>query len=104
MTASLYVILGLAIAGALYLLWRFHVGDSSYDFADLLLDHTTGKASLDKHILAAMAVLAAWVVVIRTWQGKDVDTLLLGVLAVFVVQRGATKLIDTMGTKQGGTP
>lgn len=84
----------------LLLLARWHADKKNpYDVRDLLLDHTTRKAGLDKHILLWFAGLSGWVVVTWTLEGKNVETLLLGVLGVFIVQRAASKAIDSFSSK-----
>ncbi len=93
----------LVVGGALLLLMllRWHLDSRNrYDVRDLLLDHGSGRASIDKHILLAMAVLSIWVVVVRTLAGKDVETLLLGVMGILIVQRSATAAIDKFGGKR----
>lgn len=92
----------LVMAGMLFLLMlaRWHADKKNpYDVRDLLLDHTTGKAGLDKHILLWFAGLSGWVVVTWTLDGKNVETLLLGVLGIFIVQRTASKAIDSFSSK-----
>lgn len=88
----------LLIAGLLFimLLARWHADKRNpYDVRDLLMDQTTRKAALDKHIMLWFAALSGWVVVSRQLDGKEVETLLLGVLAVFIVNRAANKALDT---------
>jgi hypothetical protein len=91
-TNAVLVISGLLV---LFLLGRWHADKKNpYDVRDLLMDQTTRKAALDKHILLWFAGLSGWVVVTWTLDGKNVETLLLGVLAVFIVNRAATKAVD----------
>lgn len=88
----------LLIAGLLFVLVlaRWHADKHNpYDVRDLLMDQKTRKAALDKHILIWFAGLSGWVVVTWTLEGKNVETLLLGVLAVFIVNRAANKALDT---------
>jgi hypothetical protein len=81
-------------------LFRWHLDrDNRYDLRDLLLDTVTNRASLDKHILVGFAALSGWVVVVRQLAGKEVETLLLGVLGVFVVQRAAGAAINAYSTR-----
>lgn len=87
-------------AWAAVVLIRWHLDRSNrYDLRDLLLDTVTNKASLDKHIIVAFAALSGWVVVVRQLAGKEVETLLLGVLGVFVVQRAAGAAINAYSTR-----
>ena len=82
----------IAFAGyAAFVLHALHRADNAFDLRDLLLDHRTGRASVDNFVLLIMAAMSAWVVVDRSNQGKDVETLLLGVLGIFVVAREAKR-------------
>lgn len=99
----------LIIAGLLFvlLLARWHADKRNpYDLRDMLVDQTTRKAALDKHILLWFAGLSGWVVITWTLEGKNVETLLLGVLAVFIVNRAANKAVDAyVATRpEGGDP
>lgn len=70
-------------------IWRIQADQTQpYDIVDIFIDPNTGKASLDKHILLLMALLSAWTVVVLVLKGMAVETLLIGVLGVFVLQRG----------------
>ncbi len=92
----------LVICGALaaVVLFRWHLDrHNRYDLRDLLLDTVTHRASLDKHILIGFAALSGWVVVVRQLAGQEVETLLLGVLAVFVAQRAAGAAINAYSTR-----
>lgn len=81
------------------LIWRVQKDpEQPYDIVDILLDPVTRKASLDKHVLLLMTMLSAWVVVVLTLKDKPVETLLLGVLGIFVLQRGVR---DTMAMIRG---
>ena len=65
---------------------------NTYWAGDLLLNAVSGKADLDKHVLIGMALVSLWVIVVKTmglYKGEDVSTLLLGVLGIFVIKRGA---------------
>jgi hypothetical protein len=98
-----WINIGLATAiGCLLILlawWHLRKGNH-YDVRDLLLDHASNRAALDKHILLMMALLASWVVIDRELDGKDTETILLGVLGIFVLQRSATQAMTTFGPKQ----
>ena len=75
-------------AWALVVLTRWHLDTKNqFDLRDLLADHNSNRASLDKLILAAFAALSIWVVVSWTIDGKNVETLLLGTLGIFVAKR-----------------
>jgi hypothetical protein len=87
----------------LYLVRRINSDKShSYDIADILIDTVTGKASLDKHVLLLMALLSAWAVVVLVVKGQPVETLLLGVLGIFVLQRGVHDGITAFKGKTNG--
>lgn len=82
------------IMGAV-LLWRVQKNqDNEYDVTDILLDPNTRKASLDKHVLLLMALVSAWSIIVLLLRDKPIETLLLGVLGVFVVQRGVRDGIE----------
>jgi hypothetical protein len=79
---------------ALMFIWMLYRMDrkrgNTYSFIDTLLDKKTGKADLYSHILWIMALMAIWVCIDRSNDGKDVDTLVLGVLGIFVTGRAVT--------------
>jgi hypothetical protein len=80
---------------ALIGLVRFHrAQDNRYDLWDLVMER--GRADLNKHIIAAFAVLSIWVIVFLVQKGKDVETLLLGVLGIFVANRAITSVTNTI--------
>ena len=84
----------LLIAFALYaafVLHALHRDDNNFDLRDLLLDHRTGRASVDNFVLLLMAGLAAWTVVDQANRDRNPETLLLGVLGIFVVAREAKR-------------
>jgi hypothetical protein len=97
------IVLVISALLVILLLARWHADKRNpYDVRDLLMDHTTGKAGIDKHILLWFAGLSGWVVVSRQLAGKDVETLLLGVLGIFILQRAASKAMDTFGPRPDG--
>jgi len=92
------LVVGFAVL--LFVLWRWnHDTRNPYSVRDLLIDPGTGKASLDKHIVLGFAMLSGWVVVSRQLAGKEVETLLLGVLGIFILQRAASKAMDTFAPR-----
>lgn len=94
------VTLAIGVLICAVMIWRLNRSDENqYFFRDLLLDTVTNRASLDKHILLFFACLAAWYVMVRTLDGKDADAALLGVLGIFVVQRGAGAAINAFSKK-----
>ena len=89
---------------AAFVLHALHRADNAFDLRDLLLDHRTGRASVDNFVLLLMAAMSAWVVVDRSNQGKDVETLLLGVLGIFVVAREAKRFTASRTPPPVDTP
>jgi predicted histidine transporter YuiF (NhaC family) len=96
--AAITLAIGLVIG--IFLVWKLNRDvNNPYYLRDLLLDTVTNRASLDKHILLFFALLAAWYVMVRTLDGKEVESALLGVLGIFVVQRGASAAINAYSRK-----
>jgi len=86
----------IAFAGyAAFVLHALHHADNAFDLRDLLLDHRTGRASVDNFVLLLMAGLAAWTVVDQANRDRNPETLLLGVLGIFVVAREAKRVISS---------
>lgn len=89
------IVLAVAVSVALIMLYRMHRDRSSkFDALDLIMDHNNNRASLDKLILLGFALLSSWVIVVLLDKGKDVETILLGVLSVFILKRTADKAMD----------
>lgn len=77
-----------------WMMYRFNRNrNNRYNVVDILIG-PSGKASLTNHILLAMAGMSIWVIVDRSNDGKDVDTLLLGVLSIFVLGKTATAVTE----------
>ena len=96
--AAITLAIGLVIC--IVAIWKLNRDQSSpYYFRDLLLDTVSNRASLDKHILLFFAALAAWYVMVRTLDGKEVEGALLGVLGIFVVQRGTSAAINAYASR-----
>jgi hypothetical protein len=60
------------------------------------------RASVNNHILIGFALLSVWLVIMRSFDAantipESVDTLLLGVLGIFVVGRVAGQAVYTAG-------
>lgn len=72
---------------------------NQYNFVDILMDPATNKASLSAHIVLWMAIMSIWVVIDRSNDGKDVDTLMATVLGIFVMGRVMGKGIDAWRDK-----
>jgi predicted histidine transporter YuiF (NhaC family) len=97
--AAVTLAVGLVIC--LAIVWKLNRDESNQYFVrDLLLDTVTNRASLDKHILLFFACLAAWYIMVRTLDGKEVEGALLGVLGIFVVQRGAGMVANAYATRK----
>lgn len=80
---------------AAWLLYRLERKKGNhYTFVDVLLNHRTNRADINSHILLVMTLMAVWVCIDRSNDGKDVDTLVLGVLGIFVTGRVASKGIE----------
>ncbi len=86
------IFLTVAFIFAIYLLYRLNRTDARFDITDLFIDQSTGKASGNQLIVLAMAVLSGWVVVTLTSRDKPVETILLGVLGIFVVGKAVTSI------------
>lgn len=86
------IFLTLAFVFAIYLLYRLNKQDARFDVADLLIDQQTQKASGSQIIVLSMAVLSGWVVVTLTQHDKPVETILLGVLGIFVAGKALTSI------------
>lgn len=85
--SGLQIALAAGVILLLLLVWSAQRSKHAFDWKDMLMDPTTNKASLNAGILALMAMMALWVCVQRSSDGKDVDTLVLGVLGIFVTGR-----------------
>ncbi len=86
------IFLTVAFIFAIYLLYRLNRTDARFDITDLFIDQSTGKASGSQLIVLAMAVLSGWVVVTLTSRDKPVETILLGVLGIFVAGKALTSI------------
>jgi uncharacterized membrane protein YbjE (DUF340 family) len=86
------IFLTLAFIFAIYLLYRLNKDDARFDIADLFIDQGTQKASGSQIIVLSMAILSGWVVVTLTNRDKPVETILLGVLGIFVAGKALTAI------------
>lgn len=85
-----------ALLVILFIRWtRMPCDKSTFDVADFFMED--GKASGHKLVVFGMAFLAGWVVVKKTLAGADVETLLLGVLTIFVLRSMVGKVVDGFG-------
>lgn len=97
---TFWILLGLVIA--LLAIWTAQLRKNDYSVLDLFMEGIPRKASLNNHILIGFALLSVWLVIMRTLDAADtipesVDTLLLGVLGIFVLGRAAGHLTHTVG-------
>jgi hypothetical protein len=70
-------------------------GGDTFNLKDMVTDQETGKASLDKIVVFFFSLLSAWVIVVFVLDGKNVETLLFGVLSIFILNKAATTVIDS---------
>jgi len=95
------------LIGALCFAWmmiRFNANQKNrYNVVDILMG-PNNRASLTNHILLSMAGMSIWVIVDRSNDGKDVDTLLLGVLAIFVVGKTTTAVTEIINREEPPEP
>jgi len=103
---SLSFVNALWLIGALcfgWMMYRFNRDHRNhYNIVDILMG-PNDRASLTNHILLAMAGMSIWVVIDRSNDGKDVDTLLLGVLGIFVIGKTATTITDIINRPEGSS-
>lgn len=86
----------------IWMLYRFQRNQRNhYDVVDNFMDHSTKPPRADhrKLIVFMMALMAIWVCIDRSNDGKDVDNLVLGVLAIFVVGQVAKNATEVLGKK-----
>lgn len=88
LTGSQALLALLSVSGlwALYRAQRYR-GAHPYDVRDMMMDNATGKASLNAHIIAAMAIMAIYVCVVRAQRNEDPTGLITIVLGTFVGAR-----------------
>ena len=95
------------LIGALCFAWmmyRFQRDQKNkYSIVDILMG-PNNRASLTNHILLAMAGMSISVIVDRSNDGKEVDTLLLGVLAIFVVGKTTTAVTEIVNRADPEVP
>lgn len=94
---TFFILLGLLLA--LMAMWALQLRKNDYDILDLFMEGEPRKASVNKHILIGFALLSVWLVIMRTLDAENtipsnVDSLLLGVLGIFVLGRAANQAVD----------
>ena len=97
---TFWILLGLLVA--LLTLWTLTLRKNDYNVLDLFMEGTPRKASVNNHIIIGSFLLSVWLVIMRSLDVADtipesVDTLLLGVLGIFVLGRAAGHAIHTTG-------
>lgn len=76
--------------------------DNDYNVWDMLTKD--GRADLYKHVLVVCLVISLWVVVRMVQEGKNVETILLGILGIFVGARAINSVADTLSAKEPPKP
>jgi len=104
-TFFILIVLLLAMAA----LWFLQLRQNDYDILDLFMEGEPRKASLNKHILIGSFLLAVWLVVMRSLDTFDtipanVDSLLLGVLGIFVVGRVGSHAVERFSRRPESSP
>jgi hypothetical protein len=97
---TFWILLGLLVA--LLALWTLNQRTNDYHILDLFMEGEPKRASVNNHILIGFALLSVWLVIMRSFDyantiPESVDTLLLGVLGIFVVGRVAGQAVYTAG-------
>lgn len=98
------MIWGLGILLAILLaamIWAIRKKDGPFEFIDLFLDQSNNRASMAKVLIAWFAILSTWVIVIKVlgiYKAEGVESLLLGVITVFVGQVTVLAAIDRWKT------
>lgn len=98
-----YIALAAGLIYAAFLIWRMHSGRSAFSVEDMFLG-TNGKADLTKVIVAAMAGLSIWVIVVLVSSKMSVDALLPTILGIFVIGRTITTSVSSIWPKTPPTP
>lgn len=100
-------VLVVLFCGLAFLAMGLYVAQRSrhpFDVRDILMDSATGRASTNAVILVGMALLSAWVVVVRQMADKDdVGSILGTVIGIFVGGRVAAQGISAL-EKRGNVP
>lgn len=89
--------LGLAIVIVALIVWRLSIRDGPFEFIDLFLDQQNNRASLAKVLIVWLLVLSSWVVIVKVtglYEAAGIESLLLGLVTVFVGQITVLAAID----------
>lgn len=83
---ALWVVLALVF---IWMMYRFQRNNRHYNVADIFMNYTVHppRADLTSHIIFMMALMFVWACVERVNRDKDVDNLILGGLAIFVLRQ-----------------
>jgi len=87
-------------------MWRIDRGQTEFRIADLVLEGSPPKASLNKLTLLVFAGLAVWVIVLAVLENRiapDVVNLILGVLGIFVLGRVGNQAVDRFSARRAAT-
>lgn len=91
------MIVALLIAAFAILVWKLSRVDGPFEFIDLFLDQQNNRASLAKILLIWLLALSTWVIVVKVtgiYKAEGIESLLLGLVTVFVGQITVLAAID----------
>lgn len=97
--------LGIAVVLFSWLVWHLAVKDGPFEFMDLFIDHADNRASLAKVMITWLVLLSTWVVIVKVlgiYKVDGIETLLLGIISVFVGQVTVLAAVDKW--KGDGSP
>ncbi len=87
------VALIIAFIVVIRIIWKLEKDPNNrFDVVDLFLDQRTNKASSSAIIVMVMAGMSVWAVVTLIQRDKPVETILLGVLGIFVAGKAVTSV------------
>lgn len=89
--------LGLIVILIALLVWRLSIRDGPFEFIDLFLDQQNNRASLAKVLIVWLLALSSWVVIVKVtglYEAAGIESLLLGLVTVFVGQVTVLAAID----------
>lgn len=79
------------------IVWKLSVKDGPFEFIDLFLDQQNNRASLAKVLLVWLLTLSTWVVIVKVtgmYKAEGIESLLLGLVTVFVGQITVLAAVD----------
>lgn len=77
---------------------------NGFDILDALKDPVSKKTSLDALIVVFFALLSAWYVMRETLNDQHPGSLLIQIITIFVIYRGAKQALDVWGQKPPPLP